>query len=200
MIFHKGKRATTVLLWYRKWCFSKENLLQRCFYDAVNDFSQRKTCSDGTFMVPTMIFLKEKPAPTVLLWWREWFFSKKIVLLMQKWMPPVERTCKHIQENGIVCYVFWSQNLTAPNTLPLCGQTINTLLCKRHCGIFVAWKWMKLYFYGTANDFCRKKTCSDGTFMASKWFFSKEIVFRRYFYGAANDFGQRKRAPTVLNN
>ena len=162
-----------------------------------------------------MIFLQENRTPTVLLWWREWFFSQKIVLLMQKWMPPVERACKHIQENGIVCYVFWSQNLTAPNTLPLCGQTINTLLCKRHCGIFVAWKWMKLYFYGTANDFCRKKTCSDGTFMAQqmiflegnraptvivwfrKLFFSKKNVLRRSFYGAVKEITERKKNGTV---
>ena len=28
-----------------------------------------------------------------------------LVTQIQKWMPPVERAWKHVQENGIVCYV-----------------------------------------------------------------------------------------------
>ena len=61
---------------------SAENMLQRYFDGAVDDFSQMKTCSDGNCMVPQMVFLKGKRALKVLLWWREWFFSKKIVLLL----------------------------------------------------------------------------------------------------------------------
>ena len=51
-----------VLLWYGK------------------RFLLKKTCSDGTFMAQQMIFLEGNRAPTVIVWFRKLFFSKKNVL------------------------------------------------------------------------------------------------------------------------
>ena len=45
---------------------------------------------------------------------------------------------------------------------------------------------LRRYFYGAANDFSRRKMCSNGILMVLQMIFSKQIVLRRYFFGAVN--------------
>ena len=80
MIFFEENRASTILLWCSKRFLSKENVLRRYFYGAASDISRRKTCSDGTFMVPSMIFSKENMLRRYFYGAVNDFFSKEIVL------------------------------------------------------------------------------------------------------------------------
>ena len=56
-----------------------------------------------------------------------------IVVQMQKWMPPVERAWKTVQENGIVCFVC------------MCGS--------RDIGIWISWKVAENAESAVFNDF-----------------------------------------------